>query len=214
LLFAITVAVELNLSAAAIVVGLALGPRVNLGRLFPPSEPTGCPSASSRFWLSIGEPLALGGTLGAIVAVLAWNLGPAATGSAATLEMPATWQALIASIGAAVREEIWLRFGFMTFVVWAGAMVLRLVGRTKSEPTAVVVWTANILAAFLFALIHLSQTYAIVGLSTASLLLVFYGNGMPGLVFGWLYWRRGLIAAMCAHFSLGLVLKVVLPLLY
>jgi membrane protease YdiL (CAAX protease family) len=37
---------------------------------------------------------------------------------------------------------------------------------------------------------------------------------VPGLVFGWLYWRRGLVAAMLAHFGLDLVLKVFIPLLF
>ena len=44
------------------------------------------------------------------------------------------------------------------------------------------------------------------------MLFIFVGNGTPGLVFGWLYWRRGLIAAMLAHFGLDLVLKVLIPL--
>jgi membrane protease YdiL (CAAX protease family) len=33
-------------------------------------------------------------------------------------------------------------------------------------------------------------------------------NSLAGLVFGWLYWRRGLKAAMVAHFSADLVLHV------
>jgi hypothetical protein len=33
-------------------------------------------------------------------------------------------------------------------------------------------------------------------------------NGFAGLVFGWLYWRRGLLAAMIAHTSADVVLHV------
>ena len=36
---------------------------------------------------------------------------------------------------------------------------------------------------------------------------------LAGIVFGWLYWRRGLLAAMLAHFSADIVLPVVAPLL-
>jgi hypothetical protein len=42
--------------------------------------------------------------------------------------------------------------------------------------------------------------------------LIFVGNGAPGVVFGWLYWRRGLYSAMLAHFGLDLVIKVFMPL--
>jgi membrane protease YdiL (CAAX protease family) len=44
------------------------------------------------------------------------------------------------------------------------------------------------------------------------LAFIFVGNGVPGLVFGWLYWRRGLYAAMITHFGLDLVTKVLVPL--
>ncbi len=39
-------------------------------------------------------------------------------------------------------------------------------------------------------------------------------NGVGGVVFGWLYWRRGLLAAMVAHFSADVVLHVLAPLLF
>jgi membrane protease YdiL (CAAX protease family) len=36
-------------------------------------------------------------------------------------------------------------------------------------------------------------------------------NGLAGVVFGWLYWRRGLLAAMVAHLTFDLVLHVIVP---
>ena len=38
-------------------------------------------------------------------------------------------------------------------------------------------------------------------------------NGLGGIIFGWLYWKRGLLAAMLAHFSTDVVLHVAVPLL-
>jgi hypothetical protein len=38
-------------------------------------------------------------------------------------------------------------------------------------------------------------------------------NGLVGVVFGWLYWRYGLLAAMIAHFSADVVLHTLAPLL-
>ena len=37
--------------------------------------------------------------------------------------------------------------------------------------------------------------------------------GVGGVVFGWLYLKRGLLAAMLAHFSADMVLHVAVPLL-
>ena len=37
------------------------------------------------------------------------------------------------------------------------------------------------------------------------------GNGIGGMVFGWLYWKRGLIAAVTAHFAADIVLYVMAP---
>ena len=34
-------------------------------------------------------------------------------------------------------------------------------------------------------------------------------NSLAGIAFGWLYWRRGLEAAMLAHFSTDIVLHVI-----
>ena len=38
-------------------------------------------------------------------------------------------------------------------------------------------------------------------------------NGIAGIAFGWLYWKRGIEMAMLAHFSADIVLHVVTPLL-
>ena len=38
-------------------------------------------------------------------------------------------------------------------------------------------------------------------------------NGVGGMLFGWLYWKHGLMAAMLAHFSADIVLHVAVPLM-
>jgi membrane protease YdiL (CAAX protease family) len=38
-------------------------------------------------------------------------------------------------------------------------------------------------------------------------------NGIGGVVFGWLFFKKGLEFAMISHFSLDIVLHVFLPLL-
>jgi hypothetical protein len=94
----------------------------------------------------------------------------------------------------------------MTALVWLGAKATRRAG-----PSSVVVWLANGLAAVLFDTIHLPQASALFG-SSAPVLGFVVGNGLPGLAFGWLYWRRGLLAATAAHSAADILMKDILPL--
>ena len=50
------------------------------------------------------------------------------------------------------------------------------------------------------------------GLDTVVVLRTLLLNGIAGVVFGWLYWKRGLEMAMLSHFSADIVLHVIAPL--
>jgi hypothetical protein len=59
----------------------------------------------------------------------------------------------------------------------------------------------------LFGTAHLPQAAAIrCGLSASLVAVVLLGNGPGGMVFGWLYWKRGLLAAVSAHFAADIAL--------
>ena len=209
---AATVVIELLLSAAMIALGLGLGPRLEMGWLsVEPESSTGESSLGRRLWLWVGEPLVIGIALGLSIVVTLWSVEVKGAKDKA-LSMPNAWEGLLASIGAGIREEIWLRLGLLTFIVWLGVKLIRAYNGQQSTPPAQVFWIANLVSALSFAAIHIPQAQMLMGLTVQLLVFVFVGNGVPGLVFGWLYWRRGLIAAMVAHFGLDLVLKVLLPL--
>jgi hypothetical protein len=208
-----TVVIELLISAAAIAVGLALGPRVGLGRLSTPDSAGGKRTPVSWLWRSVGLPLVIGMALGIVIGVFTAKVELFPAGEQPNLTMPSPAEGLLASIGAGIREEIWLRLGLMTFLVWGGARLARPFSKLESGASAGVVWVGNILAALCFAAIHVPQAMALLGLTVPLLVFIFVGNGVPGLVFGALYWRLGLFAAMLAHFGLDLVLKVFVPLM-
>lgn len=121
---------------------------------------------------------------------------------------PAAWKALLASISAGVTEEIVCRLGLMTGLAWLLTVLTR---RPTAGPVIAVV--ANVLAALTFAAMHLPQAKAFYGLTTMMVLVVMVGNGVPGVLFGWLFRRFGLIAAMVAHFSADVVLHVIGPMI-
>ena len=116
---------------------------------------------------------------------------------------------MLASFYGGIAEEILLRLFVMSLFVWLG----RLISKTPdSKPTTLVFWIANILAAVLFGLGHLPATSLLVPLTPLIVIRAIVLNGLLGIVFGWLYWKRGLESAMISHFSADLVLHVLLAL--
>jgi Type II CAAX prenyl endopeptidase Rce1-like len=211
IVLAVSVVIEMLLSAAMIALGIWLGPRLDMGRLFEADAWRSDAPVWRRVWDRFGLPLSIGIALGAImVASLSHLEIPGSKNKEITT--PNAWEGLLGSIGAGIREEIWLRFGLLTFFAWLGVLLVRPWVSASKKLSPLVFWIANAAAALSFAAIHIPQAHALLGLTARLLVFVFVGNGIPGLVFGWLYWRRGLIAAMIAHFGLDLVLKVVAPL--
>ena len=119
----------------------------------------------------------------------------------------AAWKGLLASFYGGIGEELQLRLFLMTGLVWIGARLRR--DRTASPW---LYWSAIVLAALLFGAGHLPAAAAIWPLTGMVVFRTLLLNAIAGLAFGWLYWRRGLEAAMLAHFCADLVLHVAVPL--
>lgn len=119
-------------------------------------------------------------------------------GKLAGLEVPLATRILYGGIS----EELISRWGLMSLFVW---IFWRLAAAGGAVP-AWCFWLGAAAAALLFAAGHLPMLYALVGEPTPALLAaVIAGNALPGLLFGWLFWRRGLEAAMLAHASAHMI---------
>jgi membrane protease YdiL (CAAX protease family) len=117
----------------------------------------------------------------------------------------AIWKKLLASFYGGIVEELLMRLFLFSLLAW----LLSKVWRTQNGlPGPVSFWLANVISAIFFGLGHLG-TAPIMGIPitpmviTAALVL----NGIAGVAFGYLYWKRGLEAAMIAHFSADIVLQ-------
>ena len=76
-----------------------------------------------------------------------------------------------------------------------------------------VIWFAIVLAAVLFGSAHLPAMTAVgVPMSVLVISRATVLNGIGGIAFGWLYWKRGLESAMIAHFSADIVAHAITPL--
>jgi membrane protease YdiL (CAAX protease family) len=137
------------------------------------------------------------------------ELGDSANTLSLNNAQPAAWKGFLASFYGGIVEEVLLRLFLMSFLAWVGKFLSHT---PEGYPTSAVLWIANILAALIFGLAHLPATAALLPLTPLVITRAVILNGLGGVAFGWLYWKRGLEAAMVAHFSADVVLHVLLAL--
>ncbi len=203
--------------AVVIFIGLHAANRVGLG--LPILEAKLQDEPVGQKIKAILLPSILLGILGSVIVilldVLVFNplliaeLGDKAAALNQEALQPAAWKGLLASFYGGIDEEILLRLGLMSILVWLG----RFVSKTEEGlPSLTVLWIANILAAILFGLGHLPATVALFPLTPLVILRAITLNGLIGIAFGYLYFRHGLEAAMLSHFTADIVLHVLLAL--
>ena len=137
------------------------------------------------------------------------ELGDTATALNLQTSQPAAWKGLLASFYGGIAEEIQLRLFMMSLLAWLGKFISKT---SDGKPTSAIFWIANVLAAILFGIGHLPAVSTMVPLTTLVIARTVVLNGLLGIVFGWLYWKRGLESAMVSHFSADIVLHVLLAL--
>lgn len=96
-----------------------------------------------------------------------------------------------------ITEELLLRWGLMTALVW---LPWRFLQGRQGAPRAAYFWLAIVTSAVLFGAGHLPAATALVGELTLEVVVFVVGaNAAFGVLFGYLFWRYGLEAAMIAH---------------
>jgi membrane protease YdiL (CAAX protease family) len=204
-------------SCIAICVGLILAPKVGLRaplmNAATPEEPRLAQRLGSLLVPSITCAVGVSALIYFIDPVVESALMPpwpeGALRAKEVAEHMSPWKPLLASFAAGVSEELWFRFCAMTLFAWLGCRLTR-----RPAPGAAVLWIANLLAALLFGLVHLTNVLQLeIPITPGLVLYVVLWNGLAGLVFGWLYWRRGLFAAIVAHTVVDIILKVVVPMI-
>lgn len=121
---------------------------------------------------------------------------------------------LIASVlYGGVFEEVLTRLFFMTLLVWIMMILFR---KSSSTLNSAFYWVAIILAAALFAAGHLPATEVLFGeLNTTIIIRSFLLNGIGGIFFGYLYWKRGIEYAILSHMFTHIATQLIfIPLFY
>ena len=219
-------AIAMRPAAAAIMIGasiLAMGVVVGVGLWAARRVGLGAPLLESALaHEKIGPrfrrlaPLSAGLGVVSAVAVMGLNLllfkplflakyGAVAAALFSAGSQPPAWMGFFASIHGGVVEELVCRLFLMSLFAWLLSLLWKAPG---GAPKPAVFWLANLGAAALFGLAHISNATRFVPFSGLVLARALVLNGIAAIVLGWLYWKRGLEAAILAHFCADLVVHV------
>jgi len=119
------------------------------------------------------------------------------------------WQKLLAAIYGGATEEILMRLFLMTFFIWLSTKIFK-----TNQPTKVAIMVSIVLAAIIFGLGHLPITASLTDLNSLIISRAIILNGVGGIIFGWLFWKKGLESAMIAHFTADIFILTLLPLIF
>jgi membrane protease YdiL (CAAX protease family) len=192
--------------AVAVLIGVALAPRVGL------SAPAAEALAGEGNVVTCLKPQLLPGVVGGLTGGLSIVLISLLTKpflSAGTIDRIGRFSKLLPfptrMLYGGVTEELLLRWGFMTLIVWA---VWRVLKKGHNMPSGACFVAAILLSSLVFGAGHLPVAFVLLpdAFGPALVLFVVLANSAFGLVAGYLYWRRGLECAMIAHIVCHLVL--------
>jgi membrane protease YdiL (CAAX protease family) len=185
--------------------GMVFAKRVGLQMPLISAWATGgpAPAAGKIMWTGILGGVLAGAALVALEKLLFLNRLPGEM--LALFDIP-LWKRLLAGVVyGGITEELLMRLFLMSATAW---LLGRWFKAPDGKPAPAAFWGAIILVALLFGLGHLPATAAITPLTPLLAVRALLLNGVAGVAFGYLYWRRGLEAAMLGHMSTHLILQV------
>jgi hypothetical protein len=207
---------NLIFSVPAVGIGLLAARRIGLGAPYLESRLDGAPPPAAPFSSIVG-PALLWATITAgvafgIDAIFVHGFGVTFPAPEIHARIQVDWWPNgLASFWAPFAEETFDRLFLLSLIAWAILGIFRIRGEGRGRTAAL--WVANAATALFFGWYHISneqmfaaQVPAIVAVRTVFIILP------VGLAFGWLYFRRGLEAAILAHCAIDLIAHVVRPL--
>jgi hypothetical protein len=181
---------------AAIAIGLWLRPRTQLP--MPWLE-----AWAARQRVPSLAPMAMAAAIGLATGLAIRAIDANFYAGLVQIEQPPLWTRMLAALYGGINEEVLLRFFGMSVIA---ALLGAIAGQRPPGPA--LRWISVILAALLFAAGHLSMTVLAAPLSVSMVARALLLNGIAGIVFGWLTWKRGLEAAIVAHVFADIALHV------
>lgn len=190
-----------------VLLGLVLSKKVGLGAPILKSWIKG-EKVRTQFGSILKISIGIGVVMGFLIIVGDWFFSLSVDLSSIAVVEPPIWQGFLASFYGGINEEILMRLFLVSFFVWLFNKIRR---KPSFESSSSILWISIVLSAIIFGIGHLPVTSSLVTLTPMIVLRAVVLNGIGGIAFGWLYWKKGLESAMISHFSTDIILYVVLP---
>jgi hypothetical protein len=188
----------LLLVLAASAVGAALAHRVGLRSLLAGTAPARQPL---RVWTaSVGWGLLVGIAVHALDRLLAPAWGEGWRALVQAQPDTAGSRLVVGLLYGGLAEEVIARWGALSLLAWA---LLRVLGPAHAR---LALGLAVVLSALAFGAAHLPALAVQIELDAALVVRTLLLNGLGGVVYGWLFCRHHLEAAMAAHAATHLAL--------
>lgn len=120
----------------------------------------------------------------------------------------ALWKSLLGSFYGGIFEELLLRLFFLSLLIWVFNQGWK---RTNSKAKPSIIWFSILLASIAFGLGHLPATALLTEITPLVVARAIILNSIGGIIFGWLFWKKGLLPAMVAHYTTDIMLLIVFP---
>ncbi|ETA69462.1 CAAX amino terminal protease family [Methanolobus tindarius DSM 2278] len=125
------------------------------------------------------------------------------------LTTPPLWQRFLYSFYIGITEEIVLRFFLMTFLVW---ITWKIKKNSEGKATEIGAWISILLVTLLYSTIYVFLSRETMDPALVMRIAVF--NGMSSMVFGWIYWKKGLEYSIISNTTATMMLFVVFGTLF
>ena len=90
----------------------------------------------------------------------------------------------------------------MTLIVWLTSKIVKNANESKY-------WIGILVSSIIFAIAHFPVLFqAIDNPSTTLMICYLIGTSIRGIIFGWLYWKKGLESAFIAHIFSHIIIVI------
>lgn len=190
------------ITVPSLFVGLSLGKKLGLGLINNRISEPGAFGKGIKFALFNAI------ILGCILLAVRWGLSSSLPEEVPEYGFRGPIGGILVSFGAGIGEEVWFRFGLMTFLLYLIKYALRHSTLTDGISLSVIA-----VVGVAFGMAHLPQLWSYGVSDMFPMVSTVAGNTVVSMLYGWCFWRYGLISAIVAHFSLDIVLHF-LPALF
>lgn len=124
------------------------------------------------------------------------------------------WKSILAAFYGGIFEEILMRLFALSFYAWVLTWIFARFRGEEVKERKGLIWFAIIFSAVSFGIGHLPTLMAITDLTFMLVFRTILLNALPGIFFGWLFYKKGLESAMSAHFFADIALHLIMPILF